>query len=139
MRGTGIICSLLLLVGCAVHQPDAGDQSPLLPSLQATAMGDSVFFVFQVTNTGAEPVELHFRTGQSHDFVVLDGTREVWRWSADRMFTQALRQERLAAGATLRFEEGWRPGPGVTGNLVAVGMLTSSNRPVEQRANFRLP
>jgi hypothetical protein len=139
MRAIGACVTLLLMAACAVHQPGGGGNGPLLPSLQATAMGDSVFFVLQVTNTGEAPVDLHFRSGQSYDFAVLSGDREVWRWSDGQMFTQALRHERLEAGQTLRFEEAWRPGAGVSGNLIAVGRLPVQDRQVEQRANFRLP
>jgi hypothetical protein len=139
MRVSGVVLGLLFLVGCAVHQAPENGNGPLLPSLQASAVGDTVFFVLQVTNTSTEPVELHYRSGQSYEFVVLQGEREMWRWSADQMFTQALRHERLEPGATLRFEEAWQPPAGLRGELVAVGQLTASNRPVEQRANFRLP
>ncbi len=139
MRGFGGFLTLLLVTACAVHQPGSAGNGPLLPSLQATARGDSVVFVLQVTNTSEVPVDLHFRSGQSYDFVVLSGEREVWRWSEGQMFTQALRHERLQAGQTLRFEEAWRPEPGVSGSLVAVGRLTVADRQVEQRANFRLP
>lgn len=139
MRAGVILGVLLVLVGCAVSQAPAVGNGPLLPSLQASTVGDTVFLVLQVTNTSTEPVELHFRSGQSHDFAVESSEGEIWRWSDDQMFTQALRHERLEPGETLRFEEAWRPPDGVEGNLVAVGRLTASNRPVEQRANFRLP
>jgi hypothetical protein len=131
-------CATLLLVACARinGQPPAG---PLMPSLQATAVGDSVHFVLQVTNVSERAVELNFRSGQSYDFVVQDEAgRELWRWSADMMFTQALRRERVEPGATLVFEESWRPPTHLRGRFVAVGQLTASDHPVEQRAYFRL-
>jgi hypothetical protein len=133
-----LLLSLLLVTGCAVHPPPNAEVGPLLPSLQVTEVGDSVHFVFQVTNTSTEPVELHFRTGQSFDFLAMDGGREVWRWSADRMFTQALRQERLDGGATLRFEASWLPPADLRGDLLAIARLTAWNVPVEQQANIRL-
>ncbi|CAN5664810.1 hypothetical protein BH23GEM6_BH23GEM6_20430 [soil metagenome] len=140
MRAAFLLGAVLLAAGCALGQPgERYGNGPLLPSLQASAVGDTVFFVFQVTNTSTEPVELHFRSGQTYDFAVMDGDRTVWRWSDDQMFTQALRQEVLAPGATLRFEESWRPPAGLQQPYVAVGRLVAENRPVEQRMNIRLP
>lgn len=115
-----------------------GGTPPLLASVQATTEGEEARFVLQVTNTTTSPIELAFSSGQTHDFVVLRDGREVWRWSGDRMFTQALRTETLAPGATLSFEESWKPGE-VSGELTLVGRLTSTSHPVEQRTEFRLP
>jgi hypothetical protein len=140
MRAAFLLGAVLLAAGCAMNQPGGGHgNGPLLPSLQASAVGDSVYFAFQITNTSSEPVELRYRTGQSYDFLVMRGEMEVWRWSSEQMFTQALRQEQLQPGQTLVFEESWRIPAGLRGELVAVGRLTAENRPVEQRAHFRLP
>lgn len=134
---------LLLGLACAPPaEPEAGADGggaapPLLASMQATTEGGAVRFVLQVTNTTSAPIALEFPSGQSFDFVVLQGGREVWRWSADRMFTQALRSETLAPGATLTYEERWEPGA-VTGELTAVGRLTSTSHPLEQRTTFRV-
>lgn len=136
--------ALLMLAACAARESDEGgngdrDGRPLLASLQTTTFGDSVQFMLQVTNTGTAPVELNFSSGQSFDFVVRDGEREVWRWSADQMFTQALRTESLAPGETRTFQAMWRPGQALRGEFTAVGMLTASDHPVEQSTRFRLP
>jgi len=139
MRSGLLLGTLLLISACAVHQGGANGDAELLPSLQASAVGDTVFFVFQVTNSSTEPIDLHFSSGQTYDFAVMDGERTVWRWSADQMFTQALRHEVLAPGATLRFEESWRPPGGLQQAYVAVGQLVATNRPIEQRMNLRLP
>jgi hypothetical protein len=140
MRCAFLLGAVLLAAGCALSQPGGGEgNGPLLPSLQASAVGDSVHFALQITNTSSEPVELHYRDGQSYDFLVLRGDMEVWRWSSDQMFTQALRHELLQPGETLDFEESWRIPTGLRGELIAVGRLTAENRPVEQRAHFRLP
>lgn len=40
-----------------------------------------------------ESAAASFRTSQRFDFVVSAEGREVWRWSADRMFLQALGEE----------------------------------------------
>lgn len=124
--------------GGAAESAGGGGAPPLLASLQATTVGDAVRFVLQVTNTTGSPIELRYPSGQSYDFAVLRDGREVWRWSSGMMFTQALRAETLAPGATLTFEERWTPGT-VSGELTVVGRLTSTNQPVEQRTGFRVP
>lgn len=112
----------------------------LLPSVQVTTANDSVEFVLQVTNTTDAPVALTFPSGQTYDFVVYDGSgREVWWWSAEQMFTQAVREETVAPGETRTYSEVWVPAPGTTGTFEVEGVLTVSNREVRQRTSFRVP
>ncbi len=96
-------------------------------------------FRLHATNTGDRHVELHFATGQTHDFVVLDSLgREVWRWGAGRMFTSSLQTKMLAAHASTVFEESW-DARAKHGRFTVVAKLESSDFPSEQRANFVLP
>ncbi|MFD1512079.1 BsuPI-related putative proteinase inhibitor [Halomarina rubra] len=79
----------------------------------AVETGDSVRFHYTVENTGEEAVELTFRDGGHADCAVFDGEEEVWRWSAGRMFTQAIGHETLAPGDTSEFGFEWdAPAPG---------------------------
>ncbi|MCH7659256.1 MAG: hypothetical protein IH933_01280 [Euryarchaeota archaeon] len=68
---------------------------------------DTLRFRFTVTNTGDDPIELRFRDGQSVDFVVLENGRERWRWSDGRLFTQAIRSERLGPNESSTHEGMW--------------------------------
>lgn len=111
----------------------------LVSSLQVEPSADSVRFVLQVTNAGTQPVPLEFSSGQSFDFVVMQGARELWRWSADRMFTQAMRSETLAPSETRTFTATWAPPAGVHGELTASGFLTARGQRAEQQTRFRLP
>jgi hypothetical protein len=116
----------------------AGDGTVIASSLDVS-VGTDVRLTLHVTNSSDSTVELRFPSGQTHDFAVVDSTgREVWRWSADRMFTQALQTRTLAAGHSLTYEERWSPGS-ITGALTAVGRLASVNLPVEKRVEFTLP
>ncbi len=117
----------------------SAEQGPLVASLAVEQFPDSIGLALQVTNTSAEPVRLTFPTGQSYDFVVSDGAREIWRWSADRMFTQAFRTETVAPGATLEYEATWTPPAGVRGEITATGILTAQEHRIEQDTQFRLP
>ena len=112
--------------------------APLASSLTVSVDG-SVELVFHVTNATAKSMELQFASGQTHEFTVLDGTgREVWRWSSDRMFTQALQTRMLGAGETLTFRERWES-PGPKGAYTVVASLSSTNHPVETRTEIVIP
>jgi hypothetical protein len=54
------------------------------------------------------------------------------------MFTQALQTRILGAGQSVNYEERWNP-EGATGELTAIGELTSANHPVMKRVEFSLP
>lgn len=129
-------------LACATHEPlprASAMPENLVLSVQAETAGDTVRFTLQVTNAGTAPVELTFPTGQTFDFVVRDGDREVWRWSQGRMFTQMLQTVTLAAGETQTYTATWAPPAGLSGNLQVFGTLTALDHRVQQGAHFRLP
>jgi hypothetical protein len=134
------LAALTLLTACAAREPAAAPEgSPLLASVKAATFGaDSAVFSLQVTNTAAAPLPLDFRSGQEFDFVVLRGTQEVWRWSGDRMFTQALRTDTLAPGETRTYSATWAPVTGSTGEYTVRAVLAARNVQVEQTTSFRL-
>ena len=72
------------------------------------ASGDTVRLQMKVHNWNAEPVVLEFSTGQTYDFEVVDveGNR-LWRWSDDKVFTQALQQRSLGAGEEYVVQVEW--------------------------------
>lgn len=135
-----LLMGLMLLGGCGGPGGDgARSWDGLLPSLQAYSAGDAVTLVLQVTNTTSRPVDLNFSSGQQFDFWIEKGDRELWRWSADQMFTQALYHIPLPAGETLRYEATWDPPASAHGDFTAYGTMTSRDHPVEQRVEFTLP
>lgn len=145
---------LAFLVACTpppgAGSPPSGSNGPgaggpaqggeaLVTTLEVETYADSVRFVFQVTNPGSTPVQVTFPSGQTYDFVVRQGGRELWRWSGDMGFTQAVRQVPWAAGETARYTEAWRFPVGTRGELTAEAVLASSSHPVRQTTTFRLP
>ena len=93
-----------------------------------------------VMNTSKKRVELTFPTGQTHDFVILDTAgREMWRWGNGRMFTQALRNKTLSAGASLELDEEIGSVSLAPGRYIVRASLTSENYPLVQEAEFRVP
>jgi hypothetical protein len=136
--------ALALLPACtpppAAAPAPGGGSGALVTTLQVEAAADTARFILTITNASAAPVTLEFATAQRYDFAVLDGAREVWRWSAERGFGQALGSETLAAGQTRSWSEGWRPAADLRGReLTAVGILASSSHRAERRSDFRLP
>jgi hypothetical protein len=106
--------------------------------LDVTVQPTAIQFALGVKNIGKKHVELTFRSGQSYDFVVVDSVgREVWRWSAGRMFTQGVQNKQLSSGDSMHARETWSaPLPG---RYTAIATLNSMNFPTEQRADFVVP
>ena len=142
-----LLCAAALSFACGPRSrgdaPAARDHataapgSPLAPSL-AVAVGDEVRFDFTVTNVGRSAAEVTFPDGRTHDVVVLDAEgREVWRWSAGRLFTQAMQAHVVRAGDALAYGVEWeRPAPG---RYTAVATLASTDFPVTHRTEFVVP
>ena len=134
-----LIC--LLTAGCVrtVNPSSEAPQGPLLSSIQVYMEAEHVNLVLQITNIGPDAILLHFASGQTFDFVVSDeDDRELWRWSADQMFTQAEQEVVLAARESVRYEAQWNPPARLRGSFLAVGRLVARNHPVEQATRFEL-
>lgn len=63
--------------------------------------GQTVWWVFDVTNTGSGPIDLSFATGQMAEVVVSQEGEEVYRWSTGKAFTQAVSTKTLEPADTL--------------------------------------
>ena len=95
-------------------------------------------FALDVTNPGKKHLELNFPTGQEYEFSVLDVTgKEVFRWSAAKMFTQSRQNRLLDGGDTMHIEEDG-PAELPLGSYVAVATLRSANFPVQERVAFEM-
>jgi hypothetical protein len=139
---------LFFLLGCggnsgaAIDPADAAAEgkpaSGLVSSVEVEVRGDSVQMVLHVTNPTDRPVVLEFSSGQRYDFAVRSGTgQDVWRWSADKSFLQALGSETIPAGGTVDYSEWWAAG-NRTGSFVAIAELTSTRHRIQEQAAFQL-
>ena len=141
-------CVLAALMACSNTPPgtttkesrnDDVPASDLVTTLQVRVGNGSVRFELHVTNPTTQPVTLEFPSGQRYDFVVNSrGGDVVWRWSDGQMFNMIVGQETLAPGASDDYSETWQPGAN-KGDFTATGRLTTSNRRIEQHADFQIP
>jgi len=116
------------------------ESAPLASRLDIKVEQHAVQFALHVTNEGHKHVELAFPNGQTHEFVVVDSAgRERWRWSASRLFTQALQNKLLGSGETMRVNEQWTTQPLPRGKYTVIATLNSTNFPVQERADFVIP
>jgi hypothetical protein len=69
--------------------------------------GRPVTWALKLANGGRGAVTLRFTTGKEGDVALVQGGREVYRWSANRLFSQALRELSLGSGDahTFKLEE----------------------------------
>lgn len=144
MRLEGMLVATLAVAACA----GAGEQATregmaverdLVGTVEVKVSPSSVRLVLHVTNTGEAPLELHFSTSQRYDFIVETATgEEVWRWSNDMAFMQALSQDTLPAGGSWAMDAVWDPGDR-SGEYVATGVLTAREHELRQSTAFQLP
>lgn len=108
-------------------------------TLETAADGtrDAVMFVFTVSNSGGEPVDLQFSDACKAEFVLKDDGDEVWRFSEGRMFAQVLSSETLEAGAETTYEAEWSdPEPG---DYTAAAELRAQDERCTARAGVSVP
>lgn len=103
-------------------------------SSDTISSGESVALTLTAANTGEEPIDLLFRSGQQFDFLVFDlgGQKQtpVWNWAHDKVFTQNIWMMTLAPGASETFQASWdgrdNDGRTVTGQFLVQGELVST-------------
>jgi len=70
--------------------------------------GEPVPISFQVENCGTEPVPVTYATSQRYEIVVEDDDgNEVWRWSRDKLFTQAISEEEFKSFTSVTYFQLW--------------------------------
>jgi hypothetical protein len=118
--------------------PGPGAAPGLAASLGARVHGDTVAFTLRVSNATNGPVRVEFASGQRYDFEVgtAAGT-QLWKWSADRMFTQSVGSEQLEANGSMEYTEEWAGAR--KGEYVVRARLVSVNKPVDLRTRFVVP
>ena len=97
------------------HRYTANHPPRIRTALAVRTHGDALRATYTVLNVTDASLRFVYSDGQQYDFTLSDEGRELWRWSADKAFTQALWEESLAPGALIVVEE---PLPWPTGHRV---------------------
>ena len=81
----------------------AADDAPRIrATLSVERTGDATLrATYSATNVSPSPLRLVYNSGQQYDFVLSDEGSEIWRWSGDMAFTQAVWEDSLAPGASV--------------------------------------
>ena len=143
---TAFFVAAAAFAACAPRTRVAADreshQQPLLTksanglavTLTQISGSHATSFALELKNPG-KLTEVRFTSGKTHDFVVLDEKdREVWRWSAGRLFTQSLQTKQLKTGDSIRFEATWDSV--APGRYRVVASLNTTAHPEELEREF---
>lgn len=107
----------------ASSQPSSGIDARLsAPGKINFAQGKPAVLSMELTNRLAA-MTITYNSGQFYDFWVEQNGRQVWRWSAGRMFTQVVTSQTFNAGGVLHFEVQWN-GKDRSGKPVQPGTYT---------------
>lgn len=115
MRRAVAIASLALLtLSCAGGGEVSGDRRVVGGVAMAFIIrpahvqpGKSVRLTLRLTNLSGTETRLTFPTSQQYDFWVMRGGSEVWRWSDERVFSQAVERRTIGAQQTINLSEPW--------------------------------
>jgi hypothetical protein len=100
----------------------------------AYAAGEPIALTLGVRNPTDLAVTLRFATGQRYDFVIESAAgAEVWRWSAERAFTQVLGEQIVPPGWELNYNETFA-GRLAPGTYRVRGIVPSMGDTLEARA-----
>ena len=104
------------------------------PTRTTYAAGEPITLTLAVKNPTDLAVTLRFATGQRYDFVIESAAGvEVWRWSADRAFTQVLGEQTVPPGWELDYNETFT-GRLAAGTYRVRGLVTAVGESLEASA-----
>ena len=100
--------------------------------------GRPVTWKVAVENGGPNEVTLVFRSGKEGDVALVQGGREAYRWSGDKYFSQAMREERVAAGERKAFTLEEKALSAAPGDYELVAELDSEPAPPPARRSVKV-
>ena len=100
--------------------------------------GDAIGFRLTMSNASDKPVTLRCKDSQRFDVTVQDSTeKEVWRWSADRMFAQMMSEDTLGPGQSRSYTASFT-GKLPSGQYRASGTIVCLEPPASASAVFSM-
>ena len=145
-RPLAVLVLLTTLASCGGDGDDSPSQSgKQKPGLSLSVEHDKplrsgrpVTWKLVVENGGPDEVVLVFRSGKDGDVALVQGGREAYRWSAGKYFSQAMREERLAAGERRAFTLEEKILSAAPGDYELVAGLDSQPAPPSARRSVRI-
>ena len=144
---SALVCAAIALVYAPRNRATAADRDAAVPheihgdfatALTTSRRGDDATFRLTLAYDGPKLAEVRFRSGMTHDVVVLDDQeREVWRWSEGRLYRQSLQTKQVQPGNVVYFDATWKDAP--AGRYTVVATLNSDSHPHELRRSIVLP
>ena len=94
--------------------------------------GENIEFFLVATNNSSNTITLNFIDTQQYDFYISSSTNtEIWRWSADKVFGDALTELVIQAGDSIEISEIWDQSlPG--GGTIAIGSYSAAGSLLDQ-------
>ncbi len=99
--GLRVVLALLLIPAIS----RGGVEDRVRPALEVRKADDSLLATYTVENVSGATLRFFYNDAQQYDFALSAGGRELWRWSAQMAFAQAMWEESLAPGASIVVEE----------------------------------
>lgn len=138
-----VFASLLTLVSCAGSSEVSGDRR-VVGGIGVTfsvrpaqvEVGQAVRLTLRLTNNTGRSETLTSPTSQKYDFWITIDDREVWRWSEDKVFTQALTDEEIAPHASVAYAEPWTGS--APGTYIAHGVVLAEGFGRELRGELKV-
>lgn len=78
-----------------------GDLRVRFSPVEPVRSDETVWWAFDVTNSGSRPVVLTFSNGQRGDVILTQGGVEMYRWSSGKAFTEAIETVTIQPGRSL--------------------------------------
>jgi hypothetical protein len=146
VRRLAILVILTTLAGCGSDGGESEGQegqqkaglSLSVSFSEPLRTGEPVTWTLEVENGGPAEAMLTFRSGKDGDVALLQGGREVYRWSGTRFFTQAMRQVRVAPGKTKAFTLEEKTFSAAAGDYELVAELDSEPAPPPARRSVEV-
>jgi protein involved in sex pheromone biosynthesis len=154
VRSIIIFCTMLLfLFGCSNNIEEQANKIVKEESESIVENGElelkvdvnvtehQVKFIITLANHSNEMKKLEFPTSQKYEIIVTDGNaQEVYRYSAGKMFTQAIEYALIKQGESVQWEEIWEYGNSMPGDYeVEVVILAHDDENLIHKSTVRIP
>ncbi|AOC90539.1 BsuPI-related putative proteinase inhibitor [Bacillus sp. L381] len=134
----GLLLPVILLIGCSSQSGQkepaeevSGEMNEQQVELAVNPVQTDQQIEFQMSlkNKSGSPIDFTFSSGQKFELTVHDQhNKELYRYSKDRMFTQAFQTVTLMPNETYDFSDVWKNVPGPGTYTVTVTFLGKSDQ-----------